>query len=409
MARKVNVSPDLIGGDVDEGYGKVADEFRNNLSSGQEVGAAVAVYRDGRKVVDLWGGFRNGITQAPWERDTLVNVFSTTKGVASLAVAVAASRGFISYEAKVADYWPEFAQGGKDAITVRQLLSHQAGLPAIDPPLTLGDLADPARMSVKLAAQAPAWTPGTRHGYHTVTLGWYEGELIRRADPAGRSLGQFFAEEMAKPLGLDFYIGLPAEVDRNRVAHLHAWSPAKLLLHLNTMPLGFVAALLNPFSLTARSTIIAKEIKDFANFNRDDLRVVEMPASNGIGTARAVANLYGSAATGGSEIGLTPSTLAALQKPALAPTNGVRDKVLHVDTSFSLGFMKPVPVCVFGSSDNAFGTPGMGGSFGFADPDTGIGFAYVMNKLGFHLVSDPRELALRHVLFHDILGTRPQT
>jgi len=409
MARKVNVSPDLIGGDVDEGYGKVADEFRNNLSSGQEVGAAVAVYRDGRKVVDLWGGFRNGITQAPWERDTLVNVFSTTKGVASLAVAVAASRGFISYEAKVADYWPEFAQGGKDAITVRQLLSHQAGLPAIDPPLTLGDLADPARMSVKLAAQAPAWTPGTRHGYHTVTLGWYEGELIRRADPAGRSLGQFFAEEMAKPLGLDFYIGLPAEVDRNRVAHLHAWSPAKLLLHLNTMPLGFVAALLNPFSLTARSTIIAKEIKDFANFNRDDLRVVEMPASNGIGTARAVANLYGSAATGGSEIGLTPSTLAALQKPALPPTNGVRDKVLHVDTSFSLGFMKPVPVCVFGSSDNAFGTPGMGGSFGFADPDTGIGFAYVMNKLGFHLVSDPRELALRHVLFHDILGTRPQT
>jgi CubicO group peptidase (beta-lactamase class C family) len=409
MARKVNVSPDLIGGDVDEGYGKVADEFRNNLSSGQEVGAAVAVYRDGRKVVDLWGGFRNGITQAPWERDTLVNVFSTTKGVASLAVAVAASRGFISYEAKVADYWPEFVQGGKDAITVRQLLSHQAGLPAIDPPLTLGDLADPARMSVKLAAQAPAWTPGTRHGYHTVTLGWYEGELIRRADPAGRSLGQFFAEEMAKPLGLDFYIGLPAEVDRNRVAHLHAWSPAKLLLHLNTMPLGFVAALLNPFSLTARSTIIAKEIKDFANFNRDDLRVVEMPASNGIGTARAVANLYGSAATGGSEIGLTPSTLAALQKPALPPTNGVRDKVLHVDTSFSLGFMKPVPVCVFGSSDNAFGTPGMGGSFGFADPDTGIGFAYVMNKLGFHLVSDPRELALRHVLFHDILGTRPQT
>jgi CubicO group peptidase (beta-lactamase class C family) len=409
MARKVNVSPDLIGGDVDEGYGKVADEFRNNLSSGQEVGAAVAVYRDGRKVVDLWGGFRNGITQAPWEQDTLVNVFSTTKGVASLAVAVAASRGFISYEAKVADYWPEFAQGGKDAITVRQLLSHQAGLPAIDPPLTLGDLADPARMSVKLAAQAPAWTPGTRHGYHTVTLGWYEGELIRRADPAGRSLGQFFAEEMAKPLGLDFYIGLPAEVDRNRVAHLHAWSPAKLLLHLNTMPLGFVAALLNPFSLTARSTIIAKEIKDFANFNRDDLRVVEMPASNGIGTARAVANLYGSAATGGSEIGLTPSTLAALQKPALPPTNGVRDKVLHVDTSFSLGFMKPVPVCVFGSSDNAFGTPGMGGSFGFADPDTGIGFAYVMNKLGFHLVSDPRELALRHVLFHDILGTRPQT
>ena len=188
MVSKVKVSPDLMGGDVDEGYGKVADAFRRNLSSGQEVGAAFAVYRDGRKVVDLWGGFRNGITQAPWEQDTLVTVFSTTKGVASLAVAVAVSRGLLSYDAKVADYWPEFAQAGKDAITVRQLLAHQAGLSALKPPLTLNDLAEPTRMSAKLAAQAPAWTTGTRHGYHGITLGWYEGELIRRADPAGAHL-----------------------------------------------------------------------------------------------------------------------------------------------------------------------------------------------------------------------------
>ena len=157
--------------------------------------------------MDLWGGFRNGITQAAWEKDTLVTVFSTTKGIASLAVAVAASRGLLSYDAKVADYWPEFAQGGKDAITVRQLLSHQAGLPFVSPPLTLQDLSNPTTMSPKLAAQRPAWTPGTRHGYHAITLGWYEGELIRRTDPEGRSLGQFFAEEVAKPLGLDFYIG----------------------------------------------------------------------------------------------------------------------------------------------------------------------------------------------------------
>ena len=407
MVPKVKVSPDLMGGDVDEGYGKVADVFRRNLSSGQEVGAAFAVYRDGRKVVNLWGGFRNGITQAPWQQDTLVNVFSTTKGVASLTVAVAASRGLISYDAKVADYWPEFAQADKDAITVRQLLSHQAGLSAVNPPLTLHDLADPTRMSAKIAAQAPAWTPETRHGYHMVTLGWYEGELIRRADPAGRSLGQFFAEEIAEPLGLDFYIGLPASVNRDRVAHLHAWSPAELLLHLNTMPPRFVAAVLNPFSLTARSAIIAKGIT-LEHFNHEELRVVEMPSSNGTGTARSIAKLYGSAATGGSELGLTPSTLDALKKPAIPPTNGVRDKVLHVDTTFSLGFNKPISICIFGSSDNAFGTPGLGGSFGFADPDTGIGYGYVMNRLGFHLFSDPRELAFRHVLFHDILGTRPQ-
>jgi CubicO group peptidase (beta-lactamase class C family) len=408
MAHKVQIPPHLIGGDVDEGYGKVADAFRRNLSSGREIGSAIAVYRDGRKVVDLWGGYRNGDTRAPWQQDTLVNVFSTTKGIASLAVAVAASRGYLSYDAKVADYWPEFAQAGKETVTVRQLLAHQAGLAVVDPPLTLQELADPPRMSAKLAAQVPAWTPGTRHGYHGITLGWYEGELIRRTDPAGRSLGRFFAEEIAGPLGLDLYIGLPPSVDRDRVARLEAWSFPQLLLHLNTMPPRFVLDLFNPFGLAAPSLLFVKGVKSPEAFNRDELRVVEMPAVNGTGTARSIAKLYGTAATGGPELGLTADTLEALHKPALPPTNGLRDKVLHVDTSFSLGFNKPVPICVFGSSENAFGTPGAGGSFGFADPDTGIGYGYVMNKLGFHLVSDPREVALRHALFHETLGARPQ-
>lgn len=408
MAHKVQIPPDLVGGDVDEGYGKVADAFRRNLSGGQEIGAAIAVYREGRKVVDLWGGYGNGTTHKPWRDDTLVNVFSTTKGVASLTVAVAASRGYLSYDAKVADYWPEFAQAGKEAITVRQLLAHQAGLVAVDPPLTLQELADPPAMSAKLAAQTPAWTPGTRHGYHGITLGWYEGELVRRVDPAGRSLGRFFADEIARPLGLDFYIGLPASVDRDRVAHLHAWSFPKLLLHMNTMPARFALALSNPRGLSARSLVFVKGINNPAVFNRDELRVPEMPAVNGTGTARAIAKLYGSAATADPALGLTASTLDALKRPALPPTHGLRDKVLHVDSTFSLGFNKPVPMCIFGSSDNAFGTPGAGGSFGFADPDTGIGYGYVMNKLGFHLVSDPRELALRQALFHDVLGARPQ-
>ena len=186
MVQRPDISQDLLGGEVDEGYGKVADAFRRNFSSGKEIGAAVAVYRDGRKVVDLWGGFRNGHTQAPWQKDTIVNVFSTTKGVASLAVAVAASRGLIDYDAAVAEYWPEFAQAGKGAVTVRQLLGHQAGLVAIKPPLTLSDLADPEKLSVTIAKQAPAWPPGTRHGYHAVTLGWYESELIRHVDPQRR-------------------------------------------------------------------------------------------------------------------------------------------------------------------------------------------------------------------------------
>jgi CubicO group peptidase (beta-lactamase class C family) len=408
MAQKLRISSELIGGDVDEGYGKVADAFRNNLSSGQEVGAAVAVYRDGRKVVDLWGGFRNGHTRAPWQQDTLVNVFSTTKVVASLAIAVAASRGLIDYDAKVADYWPEFAQAGKGAITVRQLLGHQAGLAAIKPPLTLSDIADPEKLSAKIAMQAPAWPPGTRHGYHAVTLGWYQSELIRHVDPKGRTLGRFFAEEIAGPLDLDFYIGLPASVDRTRVAHLEPVSRGELLLHLNTMPSLFVAAILNPYSLTASALLIAKGVKDAGDFNRDEIRILEMPAGNGTATARSIAKLYGNAATGGTELGLSQTVRDGLEGPAVPPTMGLRDKVMHMETSFSLGFGKPTSKYVFGSTDRAFGWPGAGGSFGFADPDTGIGFGYVMNRMGYYIYSDPRELNLRQALFRDVLGARTQ-
>jgi CubicO group peptidase (beta-lactamase class C family) len=409
MVMKMKVSPDLIGGDVDEGYGKFADVFRRNMTGGQEIGAACAVYSHGKKVVDLWGGYRNGITKEPWQEDTLVTVFSTTKGVCALAMAVAASRGLISYDARVADYWPEFAQGGKDAITVRQLLSHQAGLAAIRPLLTLDELADPSKMSTKLAAQVPAWAPGTAHGYHAISIGWYESELIRRADPAGRSLGRFFAEEIAEPLGLDFYIGLPDSVSRDRIAYLHAWSVVEFLFHLNQMPPRFVAAVLNPFTLEAKSITVAKGLNNPGLLNRDELRTVEMPGMGGIGSARAVAKLYGSVATGGSELGITAPTLDALITPATPPTDGLRCKIFHIDMLFSLGFTKPFPKFVFGSSEKAFGTPGTGGSFGFADPDTGIGFAYVMNKMGFHPWSDPRELALRQSLFHDIVGARTQT
>ncbi|HEU4361934.1 MAG TPA: serine hydrolase domain-containing protein, partial [Mycobacterium sp.] len=295
MVLKLTVSPDLIGGDVDEGYGKVADAFRANFTGGREIGAAVAAYRDGVKVVDLWGGYRDGITRRPWQHDTVVNMFSTTKGVASLAVAVAASRGLIDYDAKVADYWPQFAQAGKAEVTVRQLLSHQAGLSALDAPVRVADVADPEKLSAVLAAQAPAWKPGTRHGYHAITLGWYESELIRQADPGRRTLGRFFADEVAAPLDLDLYIGLPPSVDRGRIARLHSWKRAEALLHVNAMPPRLALALLNPFGLTGRSVNLPNDIDVMDAFDREEVRTVEIPAANGIGTARAVARAYGCA------------------------------------------------------------------------------------------------------------------
>ena len=397
-----------IDGGVDEGYGKVADAFRRNFSDGKEIGGAVAVYRDGRKVVDLWGGHRNGRTQAPWRRDSIVNVFSTTKGVASLAVAVAASRGLLDYDKKVAEYWPEFAQAGKGQITVRQLLSHQAGLAAITPPLTLADIADPETLAARIAGQAPAWEPGTRNGYHAATLGWYQSELIRRVDPGGRTLGRFFADEVATPLGLDFHIGLPESVDRDRVARLVPISRGAMMLHLHSMPPIFAASLFNPRSLPSRAFLVAVGVKEAGAFNRDDVRAVEMPSVNGTGDAASVAKLYGSAATGDAALGLSRTVRDALEAQAVAPTGRARDRVIYIDTSFSLGFGKPLPTYVFGSTDKAFGWNGLGGSFGFADPDTGIGFGYVMNKLGYHAHSDPRELALRNALFRDVLGARTQ-
>ncbi len=408
MAKRLSIAPDLIGGDADEGYGKVAEAFRRNFTSGLEVGAAVAVYRGGRKVVDMWGGYRDARTREPWRQDTMVNVFSTTKGVASLTVAVAASRGLLDYNAKVADYWPEFAQNGKGSITVRQLLSHQAGLAAIDPPLTLDEIADPPRMSAKIARQAPAWPPGTRFGYHIVTLGWYQSGLIAQVDPQGRTIGRFFADGIAGPLDLDFYIGLPESVDRRRVALLVPVTRREMLLNLHTMPPRFVASLFNPRSLSARAAVVAEGVTEAGDFNRDDVRAVEIPAGTGIATARSVAKLYGAAAVGAPELGLSRDVRDALEGPAVRPTQGVRDKVVHMDTMFSLGFGKPTPSYVFGSTDKAFGWNGLGGSFGFADPDTGVGFGYVMNRLGCDPHSDPRELALRQALFRDVLGARTQ-
>jgi CubicO group peptidase (beta-lactamase class C family) len=407
MPENLKISPELMGGDVDEGYGKVADAFRRNLTSGREVGAAFAVYRDGRKVVDLWGGLRDETSREPWQRDTLVTVFSATKGVASLAIAVAASRGLIDYNAKVADYWPEFAQAGKGEITVRQLLSHQAGLAIIDPPLTFSDLTDPEKMSAKIAAQAPMWQPGTRHGYHALTLGWYESELIRQTDSQRRTIARFFDQEIATPLDLEFYIGLPAYVEHDRVAHLSTPTKATALRGAIKMPPRQVLALVNPFGLSKKAIALADGVKD-VDINSAEIRALEVPAGNGTGTARSLAKLYGVAATGGAELGLTTDVFEALKAPAVMPSKGARDFLGKADTSYSLGFNKPTSKWVFGSSSTAFGTPGAGGSFAFADPDTGAGFAYVMNRMGMYPFSDPRELDLRQALFRDVLGVRTQ-
>ena len=385
-----------IGGWVADGFEAVRDVFEENFRERNEVGAACAVYHRGEPVVDLWGGWRDPRTRAPWQEDTLVLVFSTTKGMASLAVAVAHSQGLFDYDERVAAYWPEFAQQGKEEVTVRQLLSHQAGLCAIDEPMDLELLGDPDRVAAAIARQSPAWEPGRRHGYHGISLGWYESELVRRADPQRRTIGRFFADEVAAPLDLEFYIGLPDDVADDRIAVMQGqWYRTKMLFNLKKQPSDFVKAFLRSKSLTARTFANPKVLGQPHRYNDREMRRIELPASNGIGQVRSIAKAYGEFAAGGKTLGIDEGTLAALATPATLPSEGAMDEVLHLETSFALGFLKPSSAIQFGSSVAAFGTPGAGGSFGYADPGLELGFGYGMNRMDFYLIDDPRQKALR--------------
>lgn len=377
-------------GTVAPGFEAVQNEFARNFAERGEVGAACTIYYQGNRVVDLWGGYRDETTRAPWEGDTLVIVYSTTKGIAALTLAVANSRDLFDYDAPVARYWSEFAQHGKEHITVRQLLSHQAGLSVIDEPLTVRLLADPDALATVLARQKSVWEPGTHQGYHAFSLGLYASELLRRIDPQHRTLGHFFQDELARPLNLEFYIGVPRSVADERIATpLEKPGPQKLF----TVAPRLVLSMLNPRSITAR-TFRNPRIRSNLVFNTPEYRAVEFASAGGIGQARGIAKAYSVFATGGHELGIAAKTLDALMAPAITPTKGRRDLVLHTDIVFSLGFIKPFPGLPFANSDKAFGMAGSGGSLGFADPDKQVGYAYVMNRQGSKMWDDPREKAL---------------
>jgi CubicO group peptidase (beta-lactamase class C family) len=387
----------VVHGTVERGFEPVRAVFAENFRRRGELGAAVAVYQHGRKVVDLWGGVRDAESGEPWQQDTLVMVFSTTKGMAAMALAVAHSQGLLDFDERVARYWPEFGQAGKSEVTVRQLLAHQAGLSAIDTPLDVALLADHDALAHVLAAQPPAWSPGERCGYHAISIGFYEGELIRRVDPEGRTLGQFFRDEVAGPLGLEFYIGLPAGIPDSRLASIAGIKPRQLLRSVHKMPFRFAIEMaFKKKSLTAR-TFYNPRGEEMMGDRR--FREVEIPAATGMGEARAIARAYGVLAMGGAELGITPDTFEALTAPATPPSGRPRDLVLHYDAAYSLGFSKAGSDFAFGSGTRAFGTPGAGGSFGFADPEVGIGFAYTMNRMGVQLYDDPREKALRDAVY----------
>jgi CubicO group peptidase (beta-lactamase class C family) len=385
----------LIQGTVAPGFELVEQEFQRNFAKRRELGAACAIYYRGEKVVDLWGGYRDAEKQLRWEKDTLILVFSTTKGVASLALALAHSRGLFDYDEKVSTYWAEFAQNGKANVTVRQLLSHQAGLCAIDAPLHVDNMGDVETVSQAIAQQKPAWEPGTRHGYHAFSLGFYESELIRHIDPQQRTLGQYFRDEVAKPLGLELYIGLPDDVPASRIAVIQEQQQSQYLFNLHKIPPAALLAFFTPNSLIMR-TLMNPTFR--GGFNNREIHRLEIPAVNGIGQVRDIAKAYSEFATGGKTLGIRQDTLAALSQSAQPPSGGNVDMVLRTPTNFSLGYIKPFRHAQFGS-ESAFGHPGAGGSFAFADPKHELAFAYAMNRMDYYLINDPREAALRNAMY----------
>ena len=383
------------GGWVAPGFEEVRDEFERNFAERGEIGAAVAAYWRGEKVVDLWGGRRTPERRRPWNEDTMVLVISTTKGLAAMTVAVANSRGWIDYDAPVAEYWPEFAQNGKGAITVRQLLGHEAGLVWIDEPLQLEDLRDLDRVARVLARQKPAWEPGTRHGYHAMTIGLYMQELIRHVDPAHRTLGRFFARG-DRGASADRVLHRPSARDPRRAARaaedLHSrWRHPSAAFG----PQGVRDA--DPVAVVAAAQVAA-----LRGLDPNDRRWldIEVPAGNGVGTARAIARAYSAFAEGGAELGITPATLASLT--AIHDPERPRDEIMGVPSWLSLGFLRRDRSSIGARAGAPSARPGAGGSFGFADPDARLGFAYVMNNMDFHMFDDPREKALRDAVHRSI-------
>jgi len=397
-----------IEGHVAEGFEPVRLAFERNFAEHSEAGAACAVTVDGNLVVDIWGGSADPETGQPWTRDTIVNVFSTTKGMAALCAHILAERGILDYDAPVSEYWHEFGKAGKQNLPVRFLLTHQAGLPVVDEALPDNASLDWDLMVSALERQEPVWTPGEKQGYHAVTFGWLVGEVVRRASGA-RSLGAFFADEVAGPLGIDFFIGTPESED-HRVARLVRNQPQANVRAADSSAASKpappdedaqraamrarVQAMMAPDSILRRSLGYASP--PLAPSNNDPRwRRAEIPGANGHGNARALARVYGALARGGEIDGtrlLSPETIRrSAQEQVQSP-----DEVLLMVTRRALGYMLPVPGTPDRRGPNAFGHAGAGGSIGFADPDRGLGFGYTMNKMwsGGFMQPDPRAQGL---------------
>jgi CubicO group peptidase (beta-lactamase class C family) len=369
-------------GVCDSRFSAVKAAFEGNFAAGREVGATVAVMVDGEMVVDLWAGHADAARTRLWERDTIINVYSTTKGMTTICALRLVDQGLLDLDAPVARYWPEFAQAGKAELPVRYVLSHRAGLPAVKEPLPQGSLYQWGTMVAALARQEPWWKPGATHGYHALSFGWLVGELVRRI--SGRTVGEYFREEIAGPLGLDFHIGLGPEHDQ-RTAEI---VPRAAVLPEDQKRIA--ALMSDPESMAAKAMFNPRDLTDQGVVNTRQWRAAEIPAGNGHGNARSLARAYGALARGGELEGARVLSSRVIEQAIVEHSNGP-DAVLGLPYRWGLGFMLTIPEHPFGPNQRAFGHTGAGGSLGFADLDARVGFAYAMNQMGtFSGLEDPR-------------------
>ena len=377
-----------VDGLVEPGFEGVRDAFARNFVEHDEVGAGFCLHVEGRKVVDVWGGTVDRTSNQPYDENTLQLVFSTTKGATASCFNLLVQRGLIDLDAPVATYWPEFAQSGKESIPVRWLVSHKGGLATIDKRLALEEVLAWEPIVEALEVQEPLWEPGTAHGYHAVTFGWVVGELIRRVD--GRGLGQFFAEEIAGPLGLEFWIGLP-ESEEHRVAPvIGSLVPdgSEIPPELKEMFEQFIG----PDSLLTRALTL-NGVFDISDWNTRAVHAAEIGAANGITNARSLSRMYAGLTGPLADAPAAPLfTAEQIEQARQRQTEG-NDQVLFVETSFGLGYMVSSAFSPFGGP-GSFGHPGAGGSVGFADPDNHLAVGYVMNRMMQNLSGDPRTRGL---------------
>jgi CubicO group peptidase (beta-lactamase class C family) len=377
-----------FGGTVANGWEAVEAAFRANFDTGDETGAQVAVYHRGQKVVDLWGGSFDGGDQ-PYDDSTLQLVFSTTKGITAIAVGICVQRGLLDYGAPVTKYWPEFAAHGKGDASVAQLLSHQCGLFSVQGDISLSEALDWNIITARLADTSPEWPIGSAHGYHALTYGWLAGELVRRVDPSHRSVGQFVVDEIAGPIGIELYIGLPESLEP-RVAPILGVPIATR--SNNPIVNALLDQFMGPHSNGGRALTLNGAFSGEGLFNSREVHAAEIPAANGITNARSVARMYAATLAPIDGVQLLDDDVRNLARTTVTP-QGEPDRCLIMPTTFGMGFMTHGAFTPY-AGPGSYGHPGAGGSVGFAQPERDLAFGYVMNQAARNLGGDVRAARL---------------